>query len=700
MPSECDVVVPVHGQPQWVSLCVDELIRNTPPESLGRIVLVDDASDAATKATLELIALRHPAIRVLSQSSRSGIVQTINRGLEETTAPYVLLLNTDCLLTRNAIPKLIAHCQSGGDIGLVSPFSNNSAPLTLEMLEGYTYHQMNALLERGLPGARMEACTIVGSALLITRECLNRTGPLDTDYGPGYGEDTDYQFRAMRNGFTAVAALDTYVYHQRAESFGVDAGERARCEGRDKFFSRWGSEYRALAKRVPPDSARQRIAERLKDLDTAPAASDVMFVLPNVDQRVGGCHVVVDFCNEAARRGMNIQLAALTDRAHMSWREPLFLQPVCFATEEAFVHDQRFRPRSIVATAWHTALPAKARAEALGIPCDYFVQGYEFYFAGGWIYGAVEDTFRYVDGVFTTSSWLKGMLESHYAGPIEVLPPGYDERLFNTLGRTKNEKPRVTMVLRGTVDKGQPFLLEMIHRLTPHQGRFELSLLTRDEVLLPARWAGRCETCRLPLRKAELAAILKRTDILVDASLHEGFGLIPLEALACGCAVVVSDSGGVSECVRDGENGYVVAEVNRPQRFVERIEYLLGHPEVLESFEGRAAGSVERFAQERRFPAYAEYLAKIRERSAASPPRTLEARSLLLWSRTLERIRGRAPVLGLPYGLEARVSELEESVRGIQQSRIWRTLCRAGGILMRLGTLLNRLRGRGAGRAL
>jgi hypothetical protein len=238
-------------------------------------------------------------------------------------------------------------------------------------------------------------------------------------------------------------------------------------------------------------------------------------------------------------------------------------------------------------------------------------------------------------------------------------------------------------VLRGTVDKGQPFLLETIQRLKPHQGRFELLLLTRDEVDLPAGWAGQCEVHRLPLRRAELAAILKRTDVLIDASLHEGFGLTPLEALACGCAVVVSDSGGVSEYVREGENGYIVGEVNRPERFVEKIEHLLDHPEALESLQSQAAASVERFALQCRFPAWAAYLEKVRD----VPHKTLEARSLLLWSQALDRIRGRAPALGLPYGLEARVNELEERVRGIEQSRIWRTLCRAG-------ALLNRLRGR------
>jgi glycosyltransferase involved in cell wall biosynthesis len=41
-------------------------------------------------------------------------------------------------------------------------------------------------------------------------------------------------------------------------------------------------------------------------------------------------------------------------------------------------------------------------------------------------------------------------------------------------------------------------------------------------------------------------------------SIEEGFGLPVLEAMACGCAVVATDSGGPSDIIKNGENGFLV----------------------------------------------------------------------------------------------------------------------------------------------
>ena len=595
----------------------------------------------------------------------------------------MLLLNTDCLLTPDAIPKLIAHCHSDSGIGLVSPFSNYSPPLTLEMPEGSSYYRLNELLGRALPGVHAEACTVVGNALLIARECLDRTGAFDTEYGLGYGEETDYQFRAMRKGFTAVAALDTYVYHKGGASFGIDGREmaRAQSEGRHRFFARWRREYDDFARRVPPDGPRRRILECVDPAQAAPVAADAMFVLPGLDQRFGGGHVVADICNAAARLGMSVQLASLEGPEHMLWEEPLFLQPLCFASGREFMRDERWKPRHIVATAWNTAAPCKARAERLDVPCHYFVQGYEFYFYGGRIYGAVEDTFRFADRVIATSGWLKRMLASHYDGAIDVLPPGYDDRRFNTLGRAGSAKPRLTLALRGA-DKGQPFLIELMHRLEGRQDRFDLTVLVQDEVLLPARWAGKCEVRKLPLRSSEIAEVLKRTDMLVDGSLHEGFGLLPLEALACGCAAIAADSGGVAEYIRDGENGFLVGEVNRPENFAAKIEFLLDNPETLQRFQDRASQSVWRLSRACCFPAWSEYLAGLARPDSGSPPRrTMDAPSLLLWSETVSRLCGSPD-------LEKRVTSLERSVSDLRESRIWRALVAAGAVALRLSAAL------------
>lgn len=58
--------------------------------------------------------------------------------------------------------------------------------------------------------------------------------------------------------------------------------------------------------------------------------------------------------------------------------------------------------------------------------------------------------------------------------------------------------------------------------------------------------------------RTELARLYATCDLFVSASWREGFGLPPLEAMACGAPVVLTDSGGVREYAHGGENCLMV----------------------------------------------------------------------------------------------------------------------------------------------
>ena len=77
-------------------------------------------------------------------------------------------------------------------------------------------------------------------------------------------------------------------------------------------------------------------------------------------------------------------------------------------------------------------------------------------------------------------------------------------------------------------------------------------------------------------------------------SYSESFGLVGLEAQACGCAVIASNVAGLASVVRDGVTGYLV-DGHEPAEWAERISRLLNDPESAEQMGRRGVLLAQRF---------------------------------------------------------------------------------------------------------
>ena len=91
---------------------------------------------------------------------------------------------------------------------------------------------------------------------------------------------------------------------------------------------------------------------------------------------------------------------------------------------------------------------------------------------------------------------------------------------------------------------------------------------------------GRAEHQLLPL-------YYQAADVTVVPSYYESFGLVALEAMACGTPVVAARVGGLQTVVKDGQTGYLVSW-HCPDAFVDRLEVLLTN-ELLRHSMGKAA---------------------------------------------------------------------------------------------------------------
>jgi glycosyltransferase involved in cell wall biosynthesis len=77
--------------------------------------------------------------------------------------------------------------------------------------------------------------------------------------------------------------------------------------------------------------------------------------------------------------------------------------------------------------------------------------------------------------------------------------------------------------------------------------------------------------------RSELPGLLRSVDVLVAVPWYEPFGMVPLEAMACGVPVVASAVGGLQDTVVDGVTGVLVPP-RRPDVLAERLRTLLGDP--------------------------------------------------------------------------------------------------------------------------
>ena len=76
-------------------------------------------------------------------------------------------------------------------------------------------------------------------------------------------------------------------------------------------------------------------------------------------------------------------------------------------------------------------------------------------------------------------------------------------------------------------------------------------------------------------------------EVVVMPSLYESFGMVALEAMACGTPVIASEVGGLGYLVQNGETGYTIPD-SEPDMLCDKLSWLLGDP-VLRATMGRRA---------------------------------------------------------------------------------------------------------------
>lgn len=140
--------------------------------------------------------------------------------------------------------------------------------------------------------------------------------------------------------------------------------------------------------------------------------------------------------------------------------------------------------------------------------------------------------------------------------------------------------------LRPGTGEREPFLLYPARRW-PHKNHERLfdafALLRRERPELRLVLTGGGDFSAVPdgvevrglVPRAEVVSLMQRASALVFPSLYEGFGLPPLEAMACGCPVASSNAASLPEVVGDAARLF---DPHDPQAIADAVREVLADP--------------------------------------------------------------------------------------------------------------------------
>jgi len=175
---------------------------------------------------------------LISNETNTGYAKANNQGIKKAKGKYILLLNNDTVVHKNALQNLIKFANETPDAGVVGSrllnidgtlqMSCYHFPTITNAIKEYWFGQ-KGLFEKFAPKVKdpVTVDSVVGAAFLITPEAKKRVGILDERYF-AYFEDIDYCRQTWKNGLKVYYLSDSVITHYHGATFKKLADESQR----------------------------------------------------------------------------------------------------------------------------------------------------------------------------------------------------------------------------------------------------------------------------------------------------------------------------------------------------------------------------------------------------------------------------------------------------------------------------------------
>jgi glycosyltransferase involved in cell wall biosynthesis len=340
----------------------------------------------------------------------------------------------------------------------------------------------------------------------------------------------------------------------------------------------------------------------------------------------GGPRNNYTLCAHLKKRGFNAKIVALTDRTRIpaklgGYKSPpdlsgaevrTLVKPIGLLNQLSKIaaeENELFVPVQLlagaistiltaeqacyVATAWQTAFAAQALSNMQGIRGLYFAQAYETTFREKKIYKYfASQTYKYPLIRFSQSAWLAKFLDNYYGGKTYYLGMGINHDAFKPPKVIRHDR-RIVTIARDDPAKGFPVFVKALNHLRKKRSDFkvviigEKAALEKNKVDFPYEFGGW-------ISKDETLATFYQGSIFVNTGIHEALPMPPIEAMACGATVVLTNMDGAKEYTVDNEN-CLLAPIGDAKALSQRLDEALSNENLREKLSLNAIRTANRY---------------------------------------------------------------------------------------------------------
>jgi GT2 family glycosyltransferase len=218
-----DIIIPTYNNPDCLKQCLESIRACT--ASLYNIVVVDNGSNNEVKLYLE-----SQADIVYVRKDRMTFAQAINTGIRASNSKYVCFLNDDVIVSNGWLENMLEVFKDSS-IGGVGPLSNCNKGWThdLDISIGgiclcpgiHRPHEIGSIINdiytyRSPYSDVLERPWLAFFCTLIPRQVINKVGLLDEQSFSNSGEDVDFSYRIIKQGYKLVETYKSFVFHYGA----------------------------------------------------------------------------------------------------------------------------------------------------------------------------------------------------------------------------------------------------------------------------------------------------------------------------------------------------------------------------------------------------------------------------------------------------------------------------------------------------